>query len=289
MTTLASCPPSRPSPPPPSEEIKKLMKTQIKPLVLELKACETVKSLQSLELLIEEKVSRNEWRSNVFLDIHDPQKMSMFRCASSLASHISNVTCRGVKRVSGNDSSLIKKVGAEVICKSWELIDDRVTSLIEAIHLENPELVGRLKIGGDITIRRTTSEEHGTAAPYETHLPSAPHTDSHDGTILGFGLISTKLGTPTYPTAYQPSPVFMFLSQSRTGKNKAHQVNVDTLGKLREWNSDTLVVMPACTAHSKPSMKQINNDLTPNVPRWFCRVTIRILIPDLWKRGGKTK
>jgi hypothetical protein len=24
------------------------------------------------------------------------------------------------------------------------------------------------------------------------------HSDSHDGTILGFGLISTKLGTPSY-------------------------------------------------------------------------------------------
>jgi hypothetical protein len=46
---------------------------------------------------------------------------------------------------------------------------------------------------------------------------AAIHSDSWDGTVLCFGLCSTKLGTPVYPDCLFPDPVAMFISQSRTG------------------------------------------------------------------------
>ena len=283
--------PPPPSTPPSTHEIKALLSTQLHPSIMQSPAPQSIHALQSLEASIQEQVpSRNEWRSNVFLPTHLPSTPLTFRKPSALAPHLSPATCRGVDLVCDNDVAQIQRVGARIVCKAWALLEDRITLLLAAILQEQPNLFGRLKIGADITIRRTTQEEHATAAPYEKHTPSAVHSDSHDGTILGFGLISTKLGTPSYPNALFPFPIKMFMSQSKTGRNSAHQLAVDTLGTLREWTPGTMVVMPACTAHSKPSLIQIQNDPTPHVPRWFCRVTMRLVIPDLWKKhGGRTR
>jgi len=215
--------------------------------------------------------------------------MAHFREAAALAPRFTEVSCRGISQLSSSDAQHIQRVGAEVVCKSYQLLENRIVALLEAVKSCLPQLSGRLRIGADITIRRTTREQHGTPASYEKHNPSAVHSDSHDGTLFGFGLVSTKLGTPTYPQAIFPEPIRMFISQSKTGRNNAHQLEVDTLGPRRPWVPATLVVMPACVAHSKPNQDQIDHDETPEIPRWFCRVTLRILIPDLWKRNGRTK
>ena len=105
------------------------------------------------------------------------------------------------------------------------------------------------------------------------------HCDSWDGTILCFGLCSTKLGTPVYPDCAFPSPIALFLSQSRTGKSHPHkpQEAGGEVGPLRKWVPNTLVVLPAATAHSRPD-ENIEPDADPDIPRWFCRATLRVAI-----------
>jgi hypothetical protein len=134
-----------------------------------------------------------------------------------------------------------------------------------------------------VTVRRSAAGSHGVKAAWEKHEPGAVHIDSFDGTILCFGLISTKLGTPIYPEARFLNPLDMFLRQSRTGHKGAHQLEDGTetkaeraalLGPRRRWRAGTLVVMPACVAHSKP----IDDDPEPTTARWFCRATLRVAI-----------
>ena len=177
------------------------------------------------------------------------------------------------------------------------MIVTRIKDLLAAIDEELPALAretGRIRFGADVTLRRTVGAKHGDPAPHEKHDPSAAHCDSYDGTILGFGLCSTKLGTPTYPTAAFPYPISLFISQSRTGKNLAVQVsNVNKLGPLRPWRLGSFVVMPAATAHSKPTAEQIasQNRAEHEKPRWFVRTVLRVHIPDLWRKetyGGRT-
>ena len=40
---------------------------------------------------------------------------------------------------------------------------------------------------------------------------------------------------------------------------------------------NTLVVLPAATAHSRPD-ENIEPDADPDIPRWFCRATLRVAI-----------
>ena len=273
----------------------KLLSTQLVPSIVSTPSPSTISSLTNLEHTIDHCEECYEWRCNVFNTIPSSNNeinntaQHYFLSASTLASNISPVTCRGLDIISLHDTQQIHAVSVAVVYQSYQLLNRRLANLFNAIHTQLPHLTNRLKIGADVTIRRTLGTQHGTPAPYEKHNPSAVHSDSHDGTVLGFGLISTKLGTPTYPDAIFPTPISMFISQSRTGRNNAHQLNVDTLGALQPWTPGSLVVMPACVAHSKPSRQQIEQDIDPTIPRWFCRATLRILIPDLWKRGGRTK
>ena len=172
-------------------------------------------------------------------------------------------------------------------CASFPLLQSQLEEFTQAVVDTMPGLRDRIRIGADVTIRRTLGVQHGAAASYEKHNPSAVHSDSWDGTVLGFALLSTKLGTPVYPEAVFPSPIAMFLSQSRTGRNDAHQLDMKkNIGALRDWNPGTLVIMPAAVAHSKPSQEQIALDPDPSIPRWFCRATLRVAIRG---RRGKTR
>ena len=45
----------------------------------------------------------------------------------------------------------------------------------------------------------------------------------------------------------------------------------------RTWTANTLVVMPAAVAHSKPD-ERMDPDPEPSEPRWFCRAVIRVAI-----------
>lgn len=49
------------------------------------------------------------------------------------------------------------------------------------------------------------------------------------------------------------------------------------VGPLRKWAPDTLVVLPAATAHSRPD-ENLEPDTDPDTPRWFCRATLRVAI-----------
>jgi len=220
------------------------------------------------------------------VDVADDEAMRAFRDAASLASRFCKVTCRSTMDVFGDVA--IRHVGAAVVCKAWGMMEGRIDALMGAVADEMPGLRGRLLIGADVTIRRSLEGQHGTAAPYERHNPSAVHSDSWDGTVLGFALTSSKLGTPCYPEAVFPCPIGMFLSQSKTGRNEAYQLDVSNLGPLRPWIPRTLVIMPATTAHSKPSAKQIQADPLPEVPRWFCRATLRVAIAHGFRSQGRT-
>lgn len=120
----------------------------------------------------------------------------------------------------------------------------RIAALLAAVARELPALEGRLKFGADVTIRRscgqhdlmTTNGKHAAGAggaagaaagaaggaagvdaaakgsahgnsARQQHPDAAIHCDSFDGSILCFGLCSTKLGTPVYPEARFPSPL----------------------------------------------------------------------------------
>ena len=134
-----------------------------------------------------------------------------------------------------------------------------------------------LRLGAAVTVRRTAGGEHGVRAAHERHSDSAVHSDAWDGTVLCFGLASTKLGTPIWPEATFPDAVRMFVSQSRTGRKFAQQLEAegegkDGFGPQRPWRPGTLVAMPACVAHSKPFAA----DPDPKTPRWFVRATVRV-------------
>ena len=176
----------------------------------------------------------------------------------------------------------LRRVCAEVLC---DIIASGLGERIEQMLLAaaSSELSGKLTLGCDVTVRRSCDGSHGAKAAWEKHNPGAVHNDSWDGTILCFGLVSTKLGTPVYPAARFPNPLEVFLRQSRTGRKGAQQLEDGTetsaeraalLGPRRPWKAGTLVVMPACVAHSKP----VDIDPDPTTARWFCRATLRVAI-----------
>jgi hypothetical protein len=76
--------------------------------------------------------------------------------------------------------------------------------------------------------------EHGII---DKRAPSAAgvHCDSWDGTVVCFGLTSTKLGTPVYPQAIfqDPFPTALFVDQSLTDFNHPHKLGGGELGPLR--------------------------------------------------------
>ena len=126
-----------------------------------------------------------------------------------------------------------------VLVETASVIEARVAKLLAAVSAELPQLHGRLKIGADVTLRRTVQGQHGddvvpskqkkeggggdggansrhasTTTVTKPRPRAAVHCDSWDGSILCFGLCSTKLGTPVYPDATFPSsPVKLFVQQ----------------------------------------------------------------------------
>ena len=203
------------------------------------------------------------------------------------------------------DSALRGTCGA-VLAQVVAVLDVRIATLLAAVDTSMPGLRGRLKVGADVTLRRTVKGKHGddvvatgdvsgsdhvdgegsgrrgsstcsharrdgcgvgiatvasttdndaaaanteetrttanssaaapaahttapaahTAAP-AAHTTAPVHCDSWDGTIMCFGLCSTKLGTPVYPDAVFPQPLHEFLSQSATGKSYPSQLPSD--------------------------------------------------------------
>ena len=265
------------------DDLSHLQHLQLCPTIIEAPAVELCALLRSLETRVDHR-QRCEWRSTVFANAHDQSALKRFRCAADLAPHFNKVRCRGNDVVEDGDDARVRRLAAEVVCTAWELLEERLHAVLKNAE-RSTTLRGRVRVGADFTVRRTARAQHGSPASYEKHNPSAPHSDSFDGTVLGFALVSTKLGTPVYPRAKFPCPLDMFLSQSRTGRNDAHQLDSTTLGPLRAWKPNTLVVMPACTAHSKPSTQQIESDTTPEEPRWFCRATLRVAVAGGFQRG----
>ena len=293
------------------KDLVALGQTQLKPDILEISAPQIIRELSACETRLKHSSICFEWRTNFFMDFPLPLPVtkispasgseqctdvlsisSLFRDPESLSLKFKPVSFRRSekskkrKTVTDVTDKTVQMIGARVACTAYELLTHRLEAFVSAVAENIPALRDRLRIGADITVRRTTASQHGTAASYEKHDPSAVHSDSWDGTILGFALVSTKLGTPVYPKAVFPSPVGMFLSQSRTGHNDAHQLDIRNIGQLRTWNPGSLVVMPAAVAHSKPSRQQITTDPEPSVPRWFCRATLRVGISGGFRSSG---
>lgn len=196
--------------------------TQLRSTILEMEAPATVASLEALELSVPHDSACCEWRTNVFVDAQSAT--SLFRDPMASASRFVSGSSRVGTGSSGADGfEEIQRVSANVFSDSLKLIEPRITTLLRAVAKQLPALSSRLMLGADVTIRRTIGEQHALRAPYERHDPSAVHSDSWDGLVLGFGIVSSKLGTPIYPEASFPAPIKMFLSQSKTGRSSAHQ------------------------------------------------------------------
>ena len=275
---------------------------QLRPRIAEVPAADCVASLAGLEAGTR-GADDSEWVLNQpFVPVAEALALASQAGAAALAARFDTPECgRGGRRGAyvsfeaqhPSTAASLRAAGAEILCKAIGAggVGSRLTRLLEAA---GPDLAAKLRLGADVTIRRSAGGSHGTKAAWEKHNPSAVHSDSWDGTILCFALASNKMGTPVYPAARFPRPLKMFLSHSRTGRRYAHQLEDDPpggggsgsaaaaadaaaartalLGPLRPWRPGTLVVMPACVAHSKP----FEADPDPDAPRWFCRATLRV-------------
>eukprot|EP00049_Salpingoeca_infusionum_P020528 m.364318 g.364318 ORF g.364318 m.364318 type:complete len:330 (-) comp26567_c0_seq1:36-1025(-) len=139
-----------------------------------------------------------------------------------------------------------------------------------------------------------------------TRIVGPIHSDSFDGTLCAFGLMSSKIGTPIYPQGQvawvqhkerppmRTTALSQFLEESdgtpgvcRPGKLRydEHQI-----GPCRVWRSGSLVIMPSCVCHAIASHKacdarvddhtvaQDGTELaSSSAPRWFCRITLQII------------
>ena len=136
------------------------------------------------------------------------------------------------------------------------------------------------------------------------------HSDSFDGTSIGFSLMSNKMGTPLWPQSklgqftagrnifMDASPLEMFAWQSealidavknrRTSpggvrlKNwtEEHGDVASDIGPLRTWHDGSVVVSPPTVAHSIPTGKVREHSSTYagcEDPRWFVRVVLEIV------------
>ena len=228
-----------------------------------------------------------EWVARVFLDEGQSPATGFggLDCLQagldlSCRTHRGSAHAMGCTQKGSAAGMALRRVCAMMLQSTFAPLEARVDRLLAAVAAARPGLAGRLKFGADVTIRRTCTARGGHDVEATGYSMSGVHCDSWDGTILCFGLCSTKLGTPVYPEAVFPSPVDMFLTQSRTGKSLPYTLGtVDQahLGPLRRWKPGTLVVLPAATAHSKPAAA-VEVDEAPETPRWFCRVTIRLAI-----------
>ena len=242
--------------------------------IIEVDAPQSVSALADLEEL-PRRSDCSEWVATIFL--HADVAAMTFRDAK-LAAPLFEMTCRsraGRGRSIGTEFEAgLRRAAAAVLACTTTAMENRLTKLLDEVKKALPH-GERISMGCDVTIRRTVGE-HGTAAPWEKHDPSSIHADSWDGTILAFGLTCTKLGTPVYPAANFPLPVATFLAQSRSGRSIALQLQ-DDAGPRRPWKPGSLVVMPACTAHSKPD-PLLETDPSPNIARWFSRANIRVAL-----------
>lgn len=204
----------------------------------------------------------------------------------------------GCQHLSPATVTALRGVCTKVLAGCAEALSAGAAAALGAV--EPRALQDRIRIGADVTIRRTVAGQHGIDKTAGTDTPrrgrgglaasdggalgdvAMVHCDSFDGSVLCFGLCSTKLGTPVFPDAVFNDPVRLFLEQSQAGRGQpsqlgSHDAPTAPLGPRRPWTAGSLVIMPAATAHSRPD-EVLEPDPAPAVPRWFVRATVRASI-----------
>ena len=152
----------------------------------------------------------------------------------------------------------------------------------------------QIRVHSIMTVNRSTTTQPGQAA----------HSDSFDGTICAFALMSNKIGTLIYPSAQvqwrnadrtqATTPRDQFL---REINNSAQQLRPEALrydnaqlGPVREWRDGSCLVLPPSVCHqiaahnaADPNVNDETKDAAGNIlarasdNRWFSRVTLEII------------
>ena len=191
--------------------------------ILQSPVPDVVAQLAALEGVANPGCECVEWEARAFLSPGDlPCRFAAVGIQfDSLACRSHMPSCR---HMIGATATALASAASSVLRSTTSALETRLATLLEAV---DAELRPRLRFGAAVTIRRTIGRHDvrtkngkhldvAAASGQAKHPDAAIHCDSWDGTMLCFGLISTKLGTPVYPDAVFPAPVQMFASQSRT-------------------------------------------------------------------------
>jgi hypothetical protein len=141
-----------------------------------------------------------------------------------------------------------------------------------------------------------------TVVRSETNDEGPKHSDSFDGTICTFALMSNKVGTPIWPSAQlafgefdnPTTPKEQFEREINNNPRQARPSKLgyddNKLGPKREWKDGSCVILPPSSCHGisrHRATDQNENDETKDSAgnilasrtqaRWFCRVTLEIV------------